>query len=120
MTEMRIADAPAEFDRPRENETITSREYSFRIGVSERIRDEIVRVEIVFDPRTTRTCREVAGSYLYDWSGYRPGEHKVTAVITTRDERKIGVGPRRFFVELGRRENPRAKSADAGSKPKRR
>lgn len=83
-------------DYPRPNETITSDNYTFRIVAMPGVK----KVEISVDGAPWQPCRQSEGSFWYDWSGYRSGEHEVAARVQLADGPFHTTGSRFFNVEL--------------------
>lgn len=70
MTEIR-----PEVEYPQQDEAITSPQYTFRIGAPA----GAAGVEVSIDQGPWLACRNVAGFWWYDWSGYDDGEHEISA-----------------------------------------
>ncbi len=63
-------------DYPKENETITTPNYTIRIGASEGS-----AVEVSIDAGNWESCRPAEGYWWYDWADYAPGFHLIRARI---------------------------------------
>jgi hypothetical protein len=85
-------------DFPRQGETITGASYTLRISAPA----DVQRVDLAVDQGEWRACRQSAGYWWYDWSGYENGEHEVTARLVTAEGRAINAEPHEFFVRLDR------------------
>ncbi len=83
-------------DFPRQDEKISSAEYTFRISAPE----DVQKVEVSIDQTDWRPCRKAAGFYWCDWSGYENGEHEITARLVTSTGRIVSAEPHEFFVQL--------------------
>lgn len=83
-------------DFPRQNEVIASSEYTFRISAPA----DVQKVEVTIDHGPWHHCRQAAGFWWCDWSGYDDGEHEVTARLVTGDGRTVSAEPHEFFVRL--------------------
>ncbi len=64
-------------DYPQDGEIVTSSQYAMRVSTS-----ASEGVEISIDGKAWQPCRESAGFWWYDWSGYGAGPHAVLARIT--------------------------------------
>jgi hypothetical protein len=89
MTEIR-----PEVEYPRQDETIDSPKYVFRIGAPV----GAPRVEVSIDQGPWLACRKLAGYWWYDWSGYDDGEHEIVARTRGENERWRLSSPHEFFV----------------------
>lgn len=83
-------------DFPRQNEVISSREYSLRMAAPEGVKS----VEISLDQSEWKPCRPAVGYWWYDWAGYDSGEHEVVTRIETQEGRQVISEPHEFFVRL--------------------
>ncbi|MFI5363441.1 MAG: hypothetical protein ACHQ49_15855 [Elusimicrobiota bacterium] len=83
-------------DFPRQGETIASDAYTFRISAP----GDVQKVEVAIDQAEWRPCRQSAGYWWSDWSGYENGEHEITARLVTAEGRAISAEPHEFFVRL--------------------
>jgi hypothetical protein len=81
---------------PRQGETITSASYTFRINAPE----DVEKVEVAIDQAEWRPCRNSAGFWWCDWSGYENGEHEIIARLVTAEGRAVSAEPHEFFVKL--------------------
>jgi len=61
-------------DYPKNLETITSNNYTVRIGAS-----NCLNVEISIDDQPWQNCRHSVGYWWYDWHNIQPGNHQITA-----------------------------------------
>lgn len=89
MTEIR-----PEVEYPQQDEKITSTQYSFRIGAPAGAEG----VDVSIDQGPWLACRNSAGFWWYDWSGYDNGEHEIIARIRGRNNRWIVSTPHEFMV----------------------
>jgi len=83
-------------DYPRHNEKITSRTYSFRIGVPGTVR----KVEISINRGPWQACRNSTGYWWYDWSGYKPGQYDVVVRAQTAEGGQTVSESRDFIVQF--------------------
>jgi len=83
-------------DYPRHDEKVTSNNYTFRVVAMPGVK----KVEVSINECGWEPCRQAGDSFWYDWSGYGPGEHEVTARVTLADGRLIATEHRFFTVEL--------------------
>lgn len=83
-------------DYPQQDEGITSREYTVRVGVT----PAAEKVEVAIDRGPWLACRSAEGYWWYDWSGYAPGIHRVTARALTADG-GTGLSVQRRFQVIG-------------------
>ena len=87
-------------DYPQQGEKITAPQYTFRVGTSGDI--ELAAVSINQGP--WQPCRNSAGYWWYDWSGYTEGRYQAEAKAQTKDGRVFTSEPCKFQVVLGRAE----------------
>lgn len=87
----------AVLDHPQQGEIITSPQYTFRVGTAGDI--ELVAVSI--DQGPWRPCRNSAGYWWYDWSGYTEGSYQAEAKAQTEDGRVVTSGLCKFQVAFG-------------------
>jgi hypothetical protein len=80
---------------PRQNEAITSNNYTFSIVAMPGVK----KVEVSIDGSAWEPCRQ-SDSWWYDWSGYGAGEHEVTARIQLANGHFHTTEPRFFSVEF--------------------
>lgn len=106
----------AVIEYPRHNETITSKDYTFRITAIPGVR----KVEVSIDEAGWQPCRQSGDSWWYDWSGFGSGEHELVARLQlsdghfhTTERRFFAVENHRFAGEL-RRFSPRPRHEFAG------
>jgi hypothetical protein len=66
---------------PRAGETVIGPSYSVQIEAA----PEPVRVELRINDADWIACREALGLFWYDWSGFEPGAHRLTARVMTKD-----------------------------------
>ncbi|MBI5246899.1 MAG: hypothetical protein HY923_06930 [Elusimicrobia bacterium] len=83
-------------DFPRQGEKITGAYYTFRISAPE----DVQAVEVAVDQGDWTPCRQSAGYWWCDWSGYENGEHEITARLVTAEGRAVNSEPHEFFVRL--------------------
>jgi hypothetical protein len=83
-------------DYPRQGEKIPGSCYTFRINAPE----DVQNVEVAVDQGDWRPCRQSAGYWWCDWSGYENGEHEITARLVTAEGRPVSSEPHEFFVQL--------------------
>jgi hypothetical protein len=81
---------------PRHNETITSKDYTFRIVAMPGVK----HVEVSIDEAGWRPCRQSANSWWYDWSGFGSGEHEIVARLQLADGHTHTTERRFFSVDL--------------------
>lgn len=67
-------------DYPKNLETITSRHYSVRIGVS-----DCTSVDISINDRPWQPCRHAVGYWWFDWNNFQPGTHQLVARMHKRN-----------------------------------
>jgi len=82
-------------DYPLENETITSRDYSFRMTAEGDIKSVMAFID---SGNNGQTCREAVGHWWYDWSGYQDGDHNVRIEARTGSGKKLVTETRSFRV----------------------
>lgn len=82
-------------DYPQAGERVVSPEYAIRLSVRSG-----GGAEVSIDEEAWMACREAAGFWWHDWSGYRRGPHKVCARVTLPDGRRSLSECRNFFVDL--------------------
>jgi hypothetical protein len=82
-------------DYPRPGERVVWPVYTIRLSVLSG-----GEAEISIDDEAWMPCREAAGFWWHDWSGYGRGAHKVCARITLPDGRRSLSECRSFIVEL--------------------
>jgi hypothetical protein len=61
-------------DYPKNLETITSRQYSVRIGAC-----DCAGMDISIDDQPWQPCRHAVGYWWFDWNNYAPGTHQLVA-----------------------------------------
>ena len=83
---------------PRHNETITSKDYTFRILAISGVK----KVEVSIDEAGWQPCRPSGDSWWYDWSGFGSGDHEIVARVQFSDGRFHTTDRRFFAVENGR------------------
>ncbi|MBI4060451.1 MAG: hypothetical protein HY403_03390 [Elusimicrobia bacterium] len=86
-------------DFPRQYEKISGSDYTFRISAPE----DVQKVEAAIDQGDWRPCRQGAGYWWCDWSGYENGEHEITARLVAADGRVVSAEPHEFFVQLAKK-----------------
>jgi len=83
-------------DYPQDAEIVISPHYTYRVSVA----PDAAKVEVSVNGGDWRSCRESLGFWWFDWHGYKPGSH----VVTARAEKKSGKfaisTPRHFSVKL--------------------
>jgi hypothetical protein len=89
------ATAAVAVDFPRDGERVVSREYAFRVSAEAQ-----GHVEVSIDDGAWRPCRQAAGHWWCDWSGYGAGAHTVFARVTVHKRRRILSERRDFSVEF--------------------
>ncbi len=87
----------AVLDHPQQGEIITAPQYTFRIGTLGNI--ELVDISINQGP--WQPCRNAAGYWWYDWSGYKSGRYQAEAKAKTKDGRAVTSMQCNFQVALG-------------------
>ena len=81
-------------DHPQQGEKITAPHYTFRVGTS----GNIARVEISINKGPWQPCRNSAGYWWYDWSGYKAGRYQAEAKAWTKDGQVFTSELRNFQV----------------------
>jgi hypothetical protein len=79
-------------DFPRSGEHVSSREYALRISTEAQ-----GPVDVSIDGGAWKPCRQAAGYWWLDWSGYRAGPHSAFARVTLHRRRRL-LSERRDFV----------------------
>lgn len=82
-------------DYPRAGERVVWPAYTIRLSVLSG-----GAAEVSIDDEAWMPCREAAGFWWHDWSGYRRGAHTVRARITLPDGRRSLSDCRSFTVDL--------------------
>lgn len=90
-------EARAVLDHPQQGEKITAPQYTFRIGTIGDI--ELVAISINNGP--WQPCRNAAGYWWYDWTGYIGGRYQAEAKAHTKDGQVVTTGQRNFQVVFG-------------------
>ena len=90
-------------DYPQQDEGITSREYTVRVGVT----PAAEKVEVAIDRGPWLACRSAEGYWWYDWSGYGPGRHEAVARVRLPDGRTVESLPTPFRVAFEEQEDAR-------------
>jgi hypothetical protein len=88
------APAAVAVDYPKNGDRVTSRDYTFRVSA-----EAAGTVEISIDDEPWRPCRQAAGFWWHDWSGFRPGPHSVLARLNLRKGRRTFSARHDFEVE---------------------
>ena len=83
-------------DFPAENETVFSRNYTFRISAM-----QAQSVEVSVNHGSWLPCRPCAGYWWFDWSGYSSGDYELEARAKLPDSHGETSLLRRFRVFLG-------------------
>lgn len=83
---------------PRHEETIASKNYTFRVAAMPGAK----AVEVSIDKSGWEPCRQAGGSWWYDWSGYGSGEHEISARVQLANGQFYATERRFFAVELER------------------
>lgn len=96
LTNERPAAQVLSLDYPRQNEKVTSPDYTFRISAPE----DAKSVEVAVNQGPWQPCRKAAGHWWYDWSGYGSGEHEVVTRMKTPRGLRITAEQHEFFVAL--------------------
>jgi hypothetical protein len=97
-SQVKIVRTQLSVDFPRQGERINSANYTFRISAP-----GDVKVEVAVDQGDWKPCRQAAGYWWYDWSGYENGEHEITARLVSNTGRAVNAEPHEFFVQLEKR-----------------
>lgn len=92
--EMTKTELEVSLDHPQEGERIIGSHYSFRIGAI----NGADRVEVSIDQGPWEPCRQAAGYWWYDWTGYPEGNHQAVVRAQTKDGRTLRSRPRQFEV----------------------
>ncbi|OGS11186.1 MAG: hypothetical protein A2234_06465 [Elusimicrobia bacterium RIFOXYA2_FULL_58_8] len=79
-------------DYPQDGDKINQPHYAFRIGTL----GEIESVEISLDNCRWQPCRESAGYWWHDWSGYAKGQHQAVVRARTKDGEVLTSEVRKF------------------------
>lgn len=87
-----------EIDYPSEGERIDLSGYTFRVGADQ----ALAFAEVSIDRGPWQPCRQACGFWWFDWTGYSPGDHAVSARAVGRDGRTLNSTPRRFVVDGAR------------------
>ena len=88
----------AVLDHPQQGEKITAPQYTFRVGT---FGGDVELVTISIDQGPWQPCRNSAGYWWYDWSGYTEGRYQAEAKAHTKDGQVVTSGLRKFQVVLG-------------------
>jgi hypothetical protein len=86
-----------EIDYPKQNERITSAQYTFRINAPI---DGGERVEISVDGDAPQACRSAAGFWWFDWQGEEQRQHRLSAKIVSAAGEVVAEAARRFQFAL--------------------
>ena len=86
----------AVLDYPQPGEKITVPHYTFRVGTT----GDIARVEISLNTGPWQACRNAAGYWWYDWSGYTGGRYQLAVRAQTKDSQEFTSEPCKFQVAL--------------------
>ena len=86
--------ARLDIDYPQQDQTITSKTYTIRIGAPE----SLASMEISIDRGPWQPARRASGYWWFDRAGYADGEHVRVARGQNRDGSPVGSTPRRFTV----------------------
>ena len=89
MTEIR-----PEIEYPQQGESIVSPTYTFRVGAPAGAES----VDVSIDQGPWLACRNAAGYWWYDWSGYEKGEHEIIARTRGPKGRWLMSTPHEFMV----------------------
>ena len=90
-----MTDIRPEIEYPQQDETIASPQYAFRIGAPAGAE----RVDVSIDQGPWLACRDAAGFWWYDWSGYENGEHELIARTPGKNGRWLMSTPNEFMVK---------------------
>ena len=82
-------------DYPQTGERVVSRDYTFRFSA-----EAPGGVEVSIDDGAWQPCRQAAGFWWHDWSGYRAGPHSILARISLHPGRRSLSIRREFSVEF--------------------
>jgi len=102
MTTTAVERRTLEIDYPAKNEVVNSLNYTFRISAPE----DAAAVEVSVDRGAWQLCRESCGHWWYDWSGFKPGTHSLSARAVEQTGEMMTSPLRRFVVEGAQVENP--------------
>lgn len=80
-------------DAPREQESIETRRFAFRV-----LADDARRVELALNQGPWLPCFSSAGYWWREWTELEPGEYELNARALGRDGRWVVAGRRRFSV----------------------
>jgi hypothetical protein len=93
-----IVEIRPEIEYPQQDETIASREYTFRLAAPEAADG----VDISIDQGPWLACRKEVGYWWHDWSGYEDGEHEIIARTRGKEGRWRMSTPHEFLVQTVR------------------
>lgn len=79
-------------DYPQDGETVRPGNYSFRIGTE----PMAVSAELSIDGDAWLPCREAAGYFWCDWSGFAPGPHHIA--VRAQGETPVPAVAERYFT----------------------
>ena len=88
---------PATLDYPQRGEIINSPQYTFRAGTSA----DTERVEISINHWAWQECRQAAGYWWYDWTGYKDGNYNAVVRAYKKGGLVSTSEPTKFVVLLG-------------------
>lgn len=80
---------------PRQNEKITSADYTVRVFAPETAK----KVGISVDQGPWKSCRNAVGYWWFDWAGFEDGEHQIVVSMETSEGNRVISEPHEFFVE---------------------
>jgi hypothetical protein len=79
---------------PKEGERINSTHYAFKISA----RFPVVKVEVSLDGGAWKACRQAAGHWWFDWTGFSSKNYVLHARARTKDGAEHMSSVRRFVV----------------------
>ena len=90
-----VTEVRPQVEYPEQDETIVSPHYTIRVAAAR----DADGVDVSVDQGPWQRCRNAAGYWWYDWSGYANGEHAVIARTRGENGRWIMSAPQEFVVE---------------------
>lgn len=85
---------PVKVEFPQENEAVARPHYTVRVAAPV----EQTRVEMSVNGAEWLPCREAVGLWWYDWAGFEPGLHLLTARVIDQNGEVLGEVERRVVV----------------------
>ena len=96
ITQKSTESVPAEImvEYPKEGERINSTHYAFKISA----RIPVVKVEVSLDGGRWKACRQAAGHWWFDWTGYSPKNYVLHVRARSKEGAEHLSSVRRFVV----------------------